>query len=300
MNIKIIKVVSNNESLSGIENTYTNEFQSLYLWSKKVWKIRNIAINNMLKTVNTMFIAMENDTPLGFIFAQIFKNKYDDSFIEKFLKISPGDPITRIAQFLPMLRKVYGNYDDHPYFSKLRYFLVNPDLKGKGIGSVLFNSFKKSCGNEYQQWITNEHSDWMWYIHKNCTIVAAGDYSTITDLPIKMRCIMYLYSNDPKKQEKIKIANCFIDLPKDKLSIYKKCFDKDGSALLVKGANEKEKFTIGHKYIIPLNEFVEVIEKHYINKINDYENIKNLTPSQINWLKQYEKEGIVIYRLKRI
>jgi hypothetical protein len=251
-------------------------------------------VNHMMKMVNSMFMAVDNKVPLGFIFANIYNTRYDNSFIENYLQSFPGDPEKRLGAFLPMLKARHGNYKEHPYFSFMRFFLVNPQLKGRGVGSILFNSFKANCGKEYQKWMSDGISDWSWYLHKGVTMVAAGDSSFMEDPSGEMRYI-YINSNDPKKLSAIQKANCFIDFPQDEIKSIQRYLKSNGFATTIRVYNEKDKYTVGYKYLTPWNQLIVITDKKYLKSIEDYKHISDLTADQINEFKKYIKEGIAIY-----
>jgi hypothetical protein len=296
-NLKITKVFTTKDSLLGIEKKYENDFKSLYKWSKSVWNFNSKEIDAFIATVNSMFIAKENDTPLGFLFGTIYNDACDDSFIESILKVSPGDPVERMKQYLPMLRKVQGNYREHPYFSKLRYFIVNPALKGKGIGTVLFDLFKNHCVKEYQVWVSNDRSDWMCYMNKDVSIIAAGENSKI-GFQGKDKQFLYLYSNDLKKQEKMRKENYFMDFPPDEIELSQKSLKKDGVAKTIRLKSDKYDYIKGYKYITPWDQFIEIIDKLYVKNLSDYEFSKSFVLSQLNELKKHVKNGVIVYTFK--
>jgi hypothetical protein len=297
MSISLIRVATFGAPLTGIEEQYEKEFRYLYKWVDQVWKQDKTSIIHMMKTVNFMLIGITDRIPVGFLFGNIFKHRYDNSLVENFLQSAPGDPIKRISNFLPMLKQRSGNYEDHPYFSKLRHFITNPTLKGKGIGSTLFESFQKNCGNEYQQWMSDDKSDWMWYIRKGCTIVGAGDASDMGDPGHEFRCI-YIHSKDPSKQKQIQLANCFMTFPKEEIGQYKTRLKKGSIAYTLRVSDEKDKYVVGYRYVTPWGKFIEVVDKKIITDITEFSFVDELNTDQINEIRKYQKEGIAVYTFK--
>jgi hypothetical protein len=305
MSIEVIRVVTRTESVYGIQNTYKKEFKNIYKWSKSQWGMSSEHVNNMLMNINAVFIAVENGTPVGCLFGRInISNDYNNSYIENILKSSTKDSIDCFKKYVMFFNEYLKQHKHQNSCSFLSYYIVDPVLRGRGIGSVLLNSFRKNCGDGYQTWVSdNDNSSWQWYLHKDATMVAAGLHN-LTGWPGEENpnttVFCYVYSNDKKKQKLIKEANCYMDFPENEIESYKKTLSKNEFATTIRVSDEADKYNIGYKYMTPWIKFIIIIDKYYLKSINDYEFIKELNDEQIREIEKYSRNGekISVYKFK--
>jgi hypothetical protein len=297
MSITVTRVIVPAESLQGIEDDYKAEFKYIYLFFYGAWKEPKKYVNDMLSSVNAMFIAKEDNTPVGCLFGTIFRSKYDDSFIERYNELSSGDCVLRLSRLPAFLRQMGGNHTERPFFSNLQYFVVNPALKGRGIGSVLWNSWQCACGNEYQMWVSNDRSDWKWYLSRGAVIAAAADRATVIRLDENFQCV-YLYSKDARKREKLSRVNCYLDFPREDIETRRKWFEKNGYGTTVRLGTEKDTPIVGNTYLTPWETIVRITGKQPVDAIGDYKDSYELTEDQLALVKRYGTRGISVYRFE--
>jgi hypothetical protein len=147
-------------------------------------------------------------------------------------------------------------------------------------------------------WVSNDRSDWKWYLNRGAVIVAAADQATVIRLDENFQCV-YLYSKDTRKHEKLSRVNCYLDFPHEVIETRRKCFEKNGYGTTVRLVTEKNAPIVGNTYLTPWETIVRITGKQPIDDvIGDNTASRELTADQLVLIKRYGKRGISVYRFE--
>lgn len=148
---------------------YTSNNIELYLYSKYFWYLEISRATKALgayiddKLVGVLLVDMNNQ-------AKVFNS----AWYRIFVKISSsiinlaykGAAITYDNANIEMLKefKTNNNLD-----GEINFFAVDPDIKGKGIGSLLLNELEKQEKNKLIYLYTDTGSTYQFYLHRGFT-----------------------------------------------------------------------------------------------------------------------------------
>lgn len=171
---------------------YTSNNLELYLYSKYFWHLEISRATKALgayiddKLVGVLLVDINNQPKVfNSIFSLIFV-KIASFIINLGYKEASSTYDNANMKMLDEFRK--NNKVD----GELNFFAVDPDIKGKGIGSLLLNELEKQEKNKLIYLYTDTGSTYEFYLHRGFTMAGSKDVVLeINNKEVPLTCFLF-------------------------------------------------------------------------------------------------------------